>query len=146
MLLEIGNMEGFDTYSPNKNAIFDNKPLSQLMTLPDFPNFTYPNIVQAVRFIDVLWFNDRGFPKFAFEVEITPQFRNSLLKFSELSDFYTTFYLIAEAENQGKYHREILRSAFREIKERCLFKTCDQVRDMYLKSIEKQRVSAEFFK
>ena len=145
MLLEIGNMEGFDTYSPNKNAIFDNKPLLQIMTLSEFPNFTYPNIIQSVRFIDVLWFNDRGFPKFAFEVEITPQFRNSLLKFSELSDFYTTFYVIAEAENQDKYRREISKSVFGGIRERCLFKTCDQVRDMYLRSIEKQRVSADFF-
>jgi len=146
MLLEIGTVEGFDTYSPNKNAIFDNKPLLQIMTLSEFPNFTYPNVIQSVRFIDVLWLNDRGFPKFAFEVEITPQFRNSLVKFSELSDFCTTFYLIAEAENQDKYNREISKSVFREIKERCLFKTCDQVRDMYLKSIEKQRVSTEFFK
>lgn len=146
MLLEIGNVEGYDTYSPNKNAIFDNKPLLQLMTLPQFPNFTYPNLIRSVRFIDVMWFNERSFPKFAFEVEITPQFKNSLLKFSELSDFYTTFYLVAEAENQDKYYREISRTVFREIKERCLFKTCDQVRDMYLKSIEKQRISAEFFK
>lgn len=146
MLLEIGNMEGFDTYSPNKNAIFENKPLLQIMTLSEFPNFTYSNVVQSVRFIDVLWFNDRGFPKFTFEVEITPQFRNSLLKFTELRDFYTTFYVIAEAENQDKYDREISRSVFREIKRRCLFKTCAQVRDMYLKSIEKQSVSADFFK
>ncbi len=145
MLLEIGNTEGFDTFSPNKNAIFDNKPLLQIMTLSEFPNFTYPNIIQSVRFIDVLWFNDRGFPKFAFEVEITPQFRNSLLKFSELSDFDTVFYLIAEEENQNKYHREISRSVFREIKRRSLFKTCDQVRDMYVKSIDKQRVSDDFF-
>jgi len=146
MLLEIGNMEGFDTYSPNKNAIFDNKPLQQIMTLPEFPNFTYPNIVQSARFIDVLWFNEQGFPKFTFEVEITPQFRNSLLKFSELSDFYTTFYVIAKVENEDKYHREIAKSVFGGIKGRCLFKTCDQVRDMYLRSIEKQRVSADFFK
>ncbi|GAH78756.1 unnamed protein product, partial [marine sediment metagenome] len=38
MLLEIGNTEGFDTFSPNKNAIFDNKPLLQIMTLSEFPN------------------------------------------------------------------------------------------------------------
>jgi hypothetical protein len=146
MLLEIGNMEGFDTYSPNKNAIFDNKPLLQIMTLAKFPNFSYPDIIQSVKFIDVLWFNDRGFPKFAFEVEITPQFSKSLLKFSELSDFYTKFCVVAEAENQGKYNREISRSVFREIEERCLFKTCDQVQDMYLKSVERQKVSSEFFK
>ena len=146
MLLEIGNMEGFDTYSPNKNAIFDNKPLLQIMTLSEFPNFTYPNITQSVRFIDVLWFNDRGFPKSAFEVEITPQFRNSLVKFGELCDFHASFYLIADAKYYDKYENEISRVVFKEIKERCLFTTLEQVTDMYLKSIEKQRVSAEFFK
>ena len=145
MLLEIGNMKGFDTYSPNKNAIFDNKPLTQVMTLSEFPNFTYPNIIQSVRFIDVLWFNERGFPKFAFEVEITPQFRSALIKFSELSDFGTTFYLVAKTENQSKYQREISRLIFREIKERCLFKTCEQVKSMYEKSVEMQKVSADFF-
>ena len=109
MLLEIGNMEGFDTYSPNKNAIFDNKPLIQVMTLSTFPKFTYENIIQSVKFIDVLWFNERGFPKFAFEVEITPQFRSSLLKFSDLCDFNISFYLISEIDHKNKYHREISR-------------------------------------
>ncbi|MFH0931293.1 MAG: hypothetical protein V1890_05105 [Candidatus Zixiibacteriota bacterium] len=146
MLLEIGNMEGFDTYSPNKNAIFDNKPLVQIMTLSKFPSFTYPKIIQAVRFIDVLWFNERGFPKSAFEVEITPQFRNSLLKFSDMSDFNVSFYLISEEKHLDKYHGEISRSVFKEIEKRCFFTTCNQVRDMYLKSIEKQEVSKAFFK
>ena len=145
MLLEIGNVEGFDTYSPNKNAIFDNKPLQQIMTLSEFPNFTYPNIIQSVRFIDVLWFNDRGFPRSAFEVEITPQFRNSLVKFGELCDFHTSFYLIADAKYCHKYENEISRAVFKEIKKRCLFTTLEQVTDMYFKSIEKQKVSAEFF-
>ncbi len=145
MLLEIGNMEGFDTYSPNKKAIFDNKTLLQIMTLSEFPNFTYPSIVQCVRFIDVLWFNQRGFPKFAFEIEITPQFRNSLLKFSELGDFNSTFYVVAESENREKYLREVSRSVFAGVKERCSFKTSDQVRDMYLKSVQKDRVTRQFF-
>lgn len=145
MLLEIGNMKGFGTYSPNKNAIFYNKPLTQVMTLSEFPNFTYPNIIQSVRFIDVLWFNDRGFPKFAFEVEITPQFRSALIKFSELTDFDTSFYLVAKMENQTKYVREVSRPIFGEIKEKCLFKTCEQVKSMYEKSVEMQKVSADFF-
>jgi len=145
MLLEIGNVEGFDTYSPNKNAIFDNKPLTQIMTLTEFPIFTYPNIIQTVKFIDVLWFNEQGFPKFTFEVEITPQFRNALLKFCDLSEFYANFYIIADEKSQDKYHREISRSVFRGIRDRCFFKTCDQVQDMYIKSLEKQEVSAGFF-
>lgn len=146
MLLEIGNVEGYDTYSPNKNAIFDNKPLMQIMTLSEFPNFTYPTIIQLVKFIDVLWFNERGFPKFAFEVETTPQFRSSLVRFSDLCDFNVSLYLISEVEYQNKYYREVSRSVFKEITERCSFKTCKQVKNMYLKSIDKQKVTREFFK
>lgn len=146
MLLEIGNMEGYNTYSPNKNAIFENKPLVQVMTLPEVPDFTYPKIIQSVKFIDVLWFNDRGFPKFAFEVEITPQFRNSLVRLSDLCDFNVSLYLISEVENQDKYQREISRAVFREIKGKCLLKTCNQVKDMYLKSVDKQKVYTNFFK
>ena len=146
MLLEIGNVEGFDTYSPNKNATFDNKPLLQIMTLKEVPKFTYDSIIDKVRFIDVLWFNARGFPKYAFEVEITPQFRNSLLKFCELDDFLAKFYLIAEEGNRSRFEREVNRSVFSEVAGRCFFKTCDQVIDMYSNSIEKQRVSFEFYK
>ena len=145
MLLEIGNMEGFDTYSPDKNAIFDNKTLTQIMTLVEFPKFTYPNIIQTIKFIDVLWFNEQGFPKFTFEVEITPQFRNALLKFCDLSEFYANFYIIADENNQDKYYREISKSVFSGIKDRCFLKTCEQVQDMYIKSLEKQKVSTGFF-
>ena len=115
------------------------------MTITEFPNFTYPNIIQSVRFIDVLWFNEQGFPKLTFEVEITPQFRNALLKFSDLSEFYANFYIITDEKNKDKYYREISRSVFKEIKDRCCFITCDQIQDMYIKSLEKQRVSAGFF-
>jgi len=146
MLLEIGNIDGFDTYSPNKNCIFDNKPLSQIMTLSEFPDFTYPNIIKSTKFIDVLWFNERGFPKSAFEVEITPQFRNSLVKFSDLSDFDISFFIISEAKYLNKFQNEISRSVFKEVKKRCLFNTCEHVREMYRKSVDKYKVSYHFFR
>lgn len=146
ILLEIGNSEDYDTCSPNKNAIFDNKRLAQLMTIDQFPDFTYPNIIQAVKFIDVLWFNKRGFPKLAFEIEYTTQFRNSLIKFTELADFQVHFYFISTPENKDKYCREVSRTIFREIRERCKFKTYDQVKGMYIASIEKRRASEDFFR
>jgi len=146
MLLEVGNMEGYDTYSPNKNSIFDNKPLSQIMTLSALPDFTYSNIIKSTKFIDVLWFNERGFPKSAFEVEITPQFRNSLVKFSDLSDFHISFFIISEARYLNKFQNEISRSVFKEVKVRCRFKTCEQVREMYRKSVDKYKVSDDFFR
>lgn len=37
MLIEIGNMEGFDTYTPDVNGIFDNKEIGKLTTLKEVP-------------------------------------------------------------------------------------------------------------
>jgi len=145
MLIEIGNAEGYDTYSWEKRAIFENKTLSNLMTLEVCPSFTYEAIIKRIERIDVLWFNKRGFPKYTFEVEHTPQFKNSLLKFTELSDFSTLFYIVAYSKNEDKYRYELSRPVFREIKDRCVFKSYDQVERMYLKSIEKIKVSTDFF-
>ena len=144
MLLEIGNVESYDTYSWEKSPVFENKNLSKLMTLDVCPVFTYKEIVKRIERIDVLWFK-KGFPKFAFEVENTPQFLNSLVKFAELSNFCTIFYLIARAENEEKYEKEINRPVFEEIKGRCRFKSYETVQDMYYKSVEKMTISREFF-
>lgn len=49
--------------------------------------FTYKEVVEKIKSIDVFWFNDRRFPKFVFEVEHSTDFKNALLKFLELQDF-----------------------------------------------------------
>ncbi|MGA2916216.1 MAG: hypothetical protein ABSE89_09355 [Sedimentisphaerales bacterium] len=145
MLLEIGNTEGYETYSPNKNAIFENKTLSSLMTVDSCPEFTFQQLIGRIKFIDVLWFNDRAFPKFAFEVQTTPQFRDIFVKYADLVDFYTTFYTISRLEYKHKYERELSRPIFKEIRKRCFFKSFEQVDNLYLKSLEKAKISAEFF-
>ncbi len=42
-----------------------------------------------IEFVDVAWFNERGFPEKIFEVEDSTDFRGSLVKFAELQDFNT---------------------------------------------------------
>lgn len=60
MLIEIGNMEGFDTYTPDVNGIFDNKEIGKLATLKEVPPFTYDRIIKnSIKFVDVIWFNKR---------------------------------------------------------------------------------------
>ncbi|MDR0337312.1 MAG: hypothetical protein LBI18_09500, partial [Planctomycetaceae bacterium] len=114
MLLEIGNFKGFKTFSPDKSGLFVNKKLSEIITQPDVPKFTFDNIIQSTKYIDVIWFNDRQFPNSVFEVENSTNFRNSLVKFVELQDFITTMTLIAPKETSkiNKYQQEIEKSAF----------------------------------
>ncbi|MCX7839342.1 MAG: hypothetical protein N2559_07800 [Anaerolineae bacterium] len=142
MLIEIGNMDGFKTFTPDKSKVFDNKRLGNLVSLQRIPPFTYPRIVRSVRYIDVIWFNEQGFPERAFEVEDSTDFRRSLVKFTDLQYFNMTFHLIASAERKDKFEREVVRAAFSGIAKRCHFVSYDEIIQLYDARLRYQKARA----
>lgn len=141
MIIEIGNMKGFDTYTPDKSKVFSNKELGNIATMREFPLFTYDKIIQSVKFIDVAWFNTRGFPEKIFEVEDSTDFRGSLVKFAELQDFNTSFNLVASIERKTKYDREVSKTAFSNIIDRCHFINYSDIEEYYNASLDYHKVS-----
>lgn len=133
MLLEVGNLNGFSTYAPDKSRLFVNKRLDEIMTLYEVPEFTYSNIIQSTRFIDVIWFNERNFPQHVFEIENSTNFRNSLVKFAELQDFKSRMILVAPncESKKRKYQQEIAKAAFKSISSRVEFYDYDFVVKLY---------------
>ncbi len=134
MLIEIGNnkKEVEDTYTNDKKWLFENKTLGSLATLSEIPNFTYENIIkETVRFADVIWFNKRGFPYKIFEVEESTDFRDAFVKFIELQDFQTQFYCISTEDRKEKFRKELRKSAFEALHNRCEFKTYENVQNDY---------------
>ena len=146
MLLEIGNINGFKTFAPDKSGRFTSKKLCDIMTLKEIPKFTYEHILQSTRFIDVIWFNDRNFPNSIFEVENSTNFLNSLVKFVELQDFTTSMIMIAPNEKSkiNKYNQEIEKSAFAAIKDRVKFFNYDKIIGLYNSQIAASKYN-DFF-
>lgn len=140
MLIEIGNSkaEVAETYTNDKKKIFENKTLGSLSTIKDIPPFTYQKIIQeSVRFADVIWFNSRKFPHKIFEVEHSTDFRDALVKFSELQDFRSSFCCISSADRKSKFDRELSKVAFQSIQDRCDFFTYEQVENDYSIALRK---------
>lgn len=140
MLIEIGNSKQDieHTYTNDKKWVFENKSLGSLATLKDIPIFTYENIIKdSVRFADVIWFNKRGFPSKIFEVEESTDFRDAFIKFSELQDFTTSFCCISKEQRRNKFFKEISKTAFLPIKERCRFFSYEQVQNDYKIALSK---------
>ncbi|HIJ51957.1 MAG TPA: hypothetical protein HPP66_02245 [Planctomycetes bacterium] len=134
MLIEIGNNrnEVENTYTNDKKFIFDNKTLGSLTTLSKVHPFTYEHVInETVRFFDVIWFNQRGYPFKIFEVEHSTDFRNSFIKFMELQDFRTIFCCVSFEERRDKFQREIRKTAFEPLKDRCEFVLYEQVENDY---------------
>ncbi len=144
MLLEIGNNQKdiSETYTNDKKWIFENKTLGSLATLQKVPSFTFSHIIEdSVTFADVIWFNERLFPKVIFEVECSTDFRDAFIKFMELQDFQTRFYCISDNNRRNKFEKEKCKSAFSAIKNRVDFLTYEQVENDYKRAIQKNFIT-----
>jgi hypothetical protein len=142
MLLEIGELQEYGTYTPDKRKSFDGKNLGLIASMKECPPFTFSDIIQhTVRFIDVIWFNMRRFPYKAFEVENSTDFRGSLTKFCELQDFTTDLFIIAPDSRKQKYEREIKKTAFSTIANRCKFRSFENIEAYYESLLNYRRFS-----
>ena len=84
-----------------------NQKLSDVCDLIKLPDFGYENFVRRATSVDVIWFNRRDMPTEMFEVEMSTDMRNSLIKFNELRDFYTQFKIVAPAWRKNHFDDRI---------------------------------------
>ena len=133
MLLEIGNNrpECANTYTPDRGQIFNNMRLGNIATVESMPPFTYPRIIDSVRHVDVIWFNDRGFPGAMFEVEHSTNFLSAMTKFCDMQDFLVRLCCVAEESRRDKFQRALKRAAFTAIKDRCEFHSYESIESDY---------------
>ena len=143
MLLEIGNdrndIKG--TYTADPGYLFGRMELGKIATMKELPSFTYEAMLKnTVRYVDVAWFNERGFPDTLFEVEHSTDFRDALLRFGELQDFRTRFCCVAERAREKKFQQELSLSSFGPIRDRCEFRSYEDVEYDYQTALRKQRI------
>jgi len=123
LLVEIGNLKGYQTFIPNqdKNKMFLDKPLSQFASLDSIYPFSYDFLVKRAQTIDVIWFNDRKMPASFFEVEHSTDIYNSLIKFSDLRDFHSSFCIVADEVRKREFERKLFSLSFKDIRGRISF-------------------------
>jgi len=138
LLVEIGNLEKYHTFVPNqdKNKIFLGKKLCEITSVDRIYVFGYDYVVQKAQSIDVVWFNNRKMPKKMFEVEHSTNIEHSLVKFNELQDFYTDYYIVADNARKKQFDEIVNQHTFREIKERVGFIDYQKVSDLHTKGYE----------
>jgi len=129
-LLEIGNIRGFKTYSPDKSKVFNNKPLSEIATLSSCPKLEFSNY-NVLRNIDVIWFTERSeklIPESAFEVEISTGTWSGVGRLATLIDYrHVRMYVIS---NDIKKYNEVMHS-FADYSSRYSHVTTDSLGELY---------------
>jgi len=138
LIVEIGNIKGFKTYVPpqDQNKKFLNKTLKEIVDLNTIFNFTYEDIIEKTKSIDVFWFNERKLPYYVFEVEHTTDFKNALLKFLELQDFNINMNIVSYFARKREFLSKIDFTSFVPIRNRVKFLTYEDVSKWHTKSYE----------
>jgi hypothetical protein len=130
LLLQIGNYKGFQTFAPqqDKNKLFKhNKRIEDIRTLNRIYNYSYDELVRRSATIDVIWFNERKMPDSFFEVEYSPEFQNSLIKYCDLRDFNVNMVVVSDKKQKDKLNTKLNFSVFKQIKQNIQFWNYERV-------------------
>jgi|YelNatPaOPRAMG01_1025707.scaffolds.fasta_scaffold116577_2 hypothetical protein len=147
--LEIGNFEGFLTYTPDKTQIFKGISLNQIAILPEIPMFTYPEIVDVVKKIDVIWFNKTGFkyPQHVFEVvDAIGTLSDALNRCLQLLHFNLNFTIVGPEEHKDKFEKKINMEPYVRYMTRFDFKDYNSMISFYEQSINLNKIRTGFLK
>jgi len=143
LLIEIGNMNHRETFVPyqDKNKMYLATKLSDIVTVNKFYDFSYSEIIRYAITVDVVWFNDRKMPSSFFEIEHSTDIKNSLLKFVQLQDFYSKFYIVADTVRKHEFEDKVSMTAFNDIRERVKFLNYETLSYLHTKTYELNQIN-----
>lgn len=146
-LLLIGSYLNYRTYTPDrgKNSIYGN--LGDLCSEKEVPAESIPKIsIDKVREIDVIWFDEEGYPTHAFEVEHSIDVTKGLLRLYQIHKLRIRLYIIAEEDKRAKFDKEVNVNPFYKIKEEYIFKNYQEL-DEFFESVKQfTKVQEKFLK
>ncbi len=139
MLIEIGSLSGYQTYTPDFYKVFNGKYLSELADYTELPKFTYDKSLAEIKEIDVIWFKD-GFPVKTFDVENSTRFSMALQRIYELRYFKTNFYMVANQLKFKDYIKKIDKDIFRTVKDNTNFVSYNHNFELYKNAVISNRI------
>ena len=147
--IELGNINKFLTYTADPSMAYrDNLHLSDFVSMRELPSFTYGEIVNEVKRIDVIWFSNKRntFPKKVFEVvdsvgTLNGAFNRSL----QLQNFMTDFYIVAPEKHHDKYLQTIELEIYQPQKDRFKFINYDDIQELYETAAKKDKLESMLF-
>lgn len=142
----IGSYLGFRTCvaetDKGRNTIFG-KTLGELCSESKIPAGSIPSLSEdTIKYVDVIWFDDEGYPTHAFEVEHTTDITKGLLRLYQIHKLKIKMFIISEQKE--KFNKEIQKRPFIQIKEEFLFKNYDELDEFFESVKEFTKVHKKF--
>jgi hypothetical protein len=131
-LLELGQIMGFLTYTVDKNVSFQNRKLGEISILQEVPQFAAEHIMNTVKEIDVIWFDENENPEYCFEVEHTTDIVHGLDRQVQLKHQHAKFFIVASEDRRAKFQDLVSnRFPYRSMQDRFRFISYDELARLY---------------
>jgi len=135
-LILIGSYLNYRTYTPDRGKQSIYGRLGDLCSEKEVPKDSIPTLsIDTVKFIDVIWFDEEGYPTHAFEVEHSTDITKGLLRLYQIHKLRIKLYIIAEENNKSKFERELQKNPFYKIKQEYTFKNYQEL-DEFFESVK----------
>ena len=128
-LIDIGNIRGYETYSPDKSKKFNDRRLDSFTSIQTCPTLQYTDY-NSLRHIDVIWFrktNNDLYPQYAFEVEFSTGVWSGFGRLSTLREYQTKLFIITHDDKKFKQ----VSNSFPDMSDKIISVTPDNVGLLY---------------
>ena len=143
LLLKIGRMLGYDTYSPDRSKQAYDEKLGEYCTLDKVPTRFLGELVPIISQIDVIWFTD-DVPKFAFEVEHTTKFGAGFQRLFQLNPLSVKLFILSSQKNYSLFAKFIETDPYYRYKESFHFRNYRQLEEYFRAVSEFEAVNKTF--
>ena len=141
-IVELGQLLGYDIYVADPSKEYKGKPLRKWVNSTEIPE-QYENIPGIDR-IDVIWYSYDP-PIHLFEVEDGGNMRDALHRLYQARFFQSKFFIICPADNYNKFEKYVRTDPFKAMREKYLFRTYDDLIQMYNKVQNYENIKSKFF-
>jgi len=142
LIVELGNVLGFDTYVADPSKKYKGKTLGGFATSNDVPEQC--KSIPGIKKVDAIWFKLDP-PFHFFEVEDKGNMRDALLRLYQARYFQSKFFVICPIENRDKFEKYVITDPFKSVRENYLFRSFDELIMMYETVMNYDRVKSRFY-
>jgi len=143
LILKIGRMLGYDTYSPDRSKEAFGEKLKDYCTLEKVPTRFLGELVAVIRQIDVIWFK-ADVPKFVFEIEHTTKFGAGFQRLFQLNPLSVKLFIVGAERNRNLFEKFIETDPYYQHKQSFYFRNYSQLEEYFRAVSEFQEINKTF--
>jgi len=147
--IEIGNFKNYLTYTADPSAKYrDNLNLQNFTTMNEVPIFSYNEVIQEVKRMDVIWFNSKGlhFPQKVFEiVDSISTLNGAFNRCLQLKNFVTDFFIVAPEQHRNKFNQTLKLESYNLNNNRFKFINYDEIVELYENASKVNKIESKIF-